>query len=322
MAREQETRRTARLLDLVWRIASAPREWTRKRLADHYEVSERQITKDLDLLRNGRHGLRFDIHHAREGYYFERVPRLPTVAFPFEEALALLLATRAGGELAGVDGAALAAAVGRLENLFPRDLRPVLRVEPSADDPTGRAARLAALERAVAGHTRVWIEYAAASRDGEVTQRAVDPYAVVPYGRGWHVVGHCHLRGAVRVFKIDRIRRLRPLDERFAPPADFDLDAYLSRAWGRMPGVAGPAEEVVLRFHPPAATFVAEERWHESQRAEPQPDGTLLFRVTVTVTPEFQHWVHHYGRRVEVLAPAHLRDWIAAEARAVAAQYA
>jgi predicted DNA-binding transcriptional regulator YafY len=319
MDRAQETRRTARLLNMIHLIANAPRQWTRKRLAGQYEVSERQITKDLEIL---KHGLCFEIEHAREGYYFARVPRLPTAAFSFEEALALLLATRAGGALAGVDGEALAAAVGRLESLFPRDLRPVLRAaEPDADDPTGRAARLAVLERAVAGRTQVRIEYAATSRDGAISERTVDPFAVVSYGKSWHVVGHCHLRHAVRIFKVDRIRQLRPLDTRFPPPADFDLDRYLGESWGRMPGVAGPVEEVALRFFPPAATFVAEEQWHRTQRVELQPDGTILFRVAVTVTPEFRHWVYRYGRQVEVLAPEGLREWVAAEARAVAARY-
>ena len=77
----QETRRTARLLDLIWRISSAPRQWSRRRLADHYEVSARQITRDLDSL---RHGLRFPIQRSGDGYCFESVPCLPTATFSFE----------------------------------------------------------------------------------------------------------------------------------------------------------------------------------------------------------------------------------------------
>lgn len=312
----QETRRTARLLDLVQRIANAPRQWTRKRLAAEYEVSERQITKDLEIL---KHWLHFELEHAREGYYFARVPRLPAASFSFEEALALLLAVRAGAALAGVDGEALGAAVGRLESLFPRELHPVLRAaEPGAADPGGRAARLADLEVAVARRRQVWIEYAAASRGGAVTARTIDPYAVFPYGRSWHCVAYCHLREDVRLFKVDRIRVWRVLDGRFPAPADFDLERYLGRGWGLMPGVEGPVEAVTLRFHPPAASFVAEERWHQSQRVEWEPGGTMLFRVDVPLTPEFRHWVYHYGQQVEVLEPASLREWVRAEALGVA----
>lgn len=313
----QETRRTTRLLDLIWRISSAPRQWSRKRLAAYYEVSERQITKDLEVL---RHGLRFPIRRSAAGYYFEQVPRLPTASFAFEEGLALLLATRAGARLAGVDGAALGAALGRLESLFPRELRAVLRqADGDVADPTGRAEALAVLQVAVGQRRRVWVEYAAVADGGAVTERVIDPYAVIPYGKSWHVVGHCHLRDDVRLFKIDRIRRLRPIDARFPAPADFALAEFLGRGWGLMRGVAGPVEEVALRFRPPSASFVAEEHWHASQRVAWAPDGSALFRVTVTVTPELRRWVYRYGREVEVLAPAHLREWVIAEARAVAA---
>jgi predicted DNA-binding transcriptional regulator YafY len=315
MENVQETRRTTRLLDLIWRISTAPRQWSRKRLADQYEVSERQITKDLEVL---RHGLRFPIRRSADGYFFEHVPRLPTTSFSFEEALALLLAVRAGSALAGVDGEALAAAVGRLESLFPREFRTVLRAaEAAVADPTGRTAILATLQVAVGQRRRVWLEYAAASKGGEVTERTVDPYAVIPYGKSWHLVAHCHLRDDVRLFKIDRIRQLRPLDERF-PEAEFDLAEFLGRGWGLMRGVEGPVETVALRFRPPTASFVAEEVWHPTQRVEWAADGTAMFRVTVIVTPELRRWVFSYGRDVEVLAPGHLRAWVADEAHQVA----
>lgn len=319
MENVQEIRRTKRLLELSWLIANAPKQWTRRRLATKYEISERQITKDLELL---RHGLHFSIERTLEGYYFEQVPRLPNVSFSFDEAVALLLAVRAGRALAGVDGAALHAAVGRLESLFPREFRAVLRAtEAEASDPTGRMESLAALQVAVGQRRQVRLEYAAASKGGELTERAVDPYAVIPYGKSWHLVAFCHLRDDVRLFKIDRIRRLEPLDTRFAAP-DFDLAEFLGRGWGLMRGIVGPVEEVVLHFRPPTASFVAEESWHPSQRVEWCDDGTVLFRVTVIVTPELRRWVFGYGRDVAVRAPDHLRDWIGAEARALAATFA
>ena len=178
MENPQEVRRTARLLDLIWRVSSAPRQWTRKRLADQYEVSERQITKDLEVL---RHGLRFQIQRSPEGYYFEQVPRLPTASFSFEEALALLLAVRAGGTLAGVDGEALAAAIGRLESLFPRDLRPVIRAD-GGDMATSanREATLALLHTAVS-RRRVRMRYAAASHGGAIAEREIDRIVREPH---------------------------------------------------------------------------------------------------------------------------------------------
>lgn len=313
-----ELRRTKRLLDMVWRIASAPRRWSRRCLAEHYEISERQVTKDLEVL---RHGLLFEIKRAPEGYYFEQVPRLPTASFAFEEALVLLLAVRAEGTLAGVDGKALAAAIGRLESLFPRDLRPVIRAEGAHDaTPTSRESTLALLHTAIGRRRRLRMRYAAASRDGAITERTIHPYAVIPYVKSWHVVGYCHLRGDIRLFKIDRIARPQLLDDQFAAPVDFDLGRNLNEGWWRMPGIDGPSEEIILRFRPPSAHFVAEERWHAGQEVAWQDDGTMLFRVHVAVTPELQRWVFRYGRDVDVLAPRELRAWVRDEARAVLGQ--
>src|SRR4051812_21887527 len=101
MERAQETRRTARLLDLIFLLASDPRRWNRSRLADRYQISARQITKDLEVL---RYGMCFPVLRDAGGYYFEQIPRLPAATFSFEEALAVLLAVRAGGQIAGVDG--------------------------------------------------------------------------------------------------------------------------------------------------------------------------------------------------------------------------
>lgn len=70
-----ETRRVARLLDLACCLGDAPGRWTRAALARRYEVSERQITKDLDLL---RHTLRTEITKVSPagGYRFTRAPEL------------------------------------------------------------------------------------------------------------------------------------------------------------------------------------------------------------------------------------------------------
>lgn len=73
-----ETTRLARLLDLAWRIGNQPGRWDRAALACHYEVSERQITKDLDLL---RHTFRCEIVRDAPlfrpgGYRFATPPRL------------------------------------------------------------------------------------------------------------------------------------------------------------------------------------------------------------------------------------------------------
>lgn len=87
------------------------------------------------------------------------------------------------------------------------------------------AGHLRALVTAARRKERVEIDYAAISR-GQAESRGIDPYGIVHHAGEWYVVGHCHKRGDVRTFRIDRIAALRPSSERFEIPPDFDLEAY------------------------------------------------------------------------------------------------
>ena len=40
---------------------------------------------------------------------------------------------------------------------------------------------------------------------GSETRREVDPYGVSKVGGEWRLIGHCHLRDALRVFSVDRV---------------------------------------------------------------------------------------------------------------------
>lgn len=318
MSRLPETTRIARVLDIIWRISKAPRYWTRKALAEEFEVSERTITSDLEMI---RHRLNFELDSERgSGYFFRSMPQLPAVAYSVPEALALVLAAQVGAQFAGIPQHDLASAIARLASVIPPELRRMvdrIGVGNDAEEDRLLQQRLAVCSQAISLNRSLDITYTAASRDGELTARRIDPYAVFPYIRSWHVVGYCHLRDDIRIFKVDRMRTAALAHDHFDVRDGFDLAAFLSSGWGLIRGVDAPLEEVVLRFRPPAARWVAEERWHASQRIEWQPDGTMLFRVTIRVTAEFQRWVFRYGRDVDVVAPSTLREWVAGEARAV-----
>jgi predicted DNA-binding transcriptional regulator YafY len=79
--------------------------------------------------------------------------------------------------------------------------------------------------------------------------------------------------------------------------------------------------EVTLRFAPGVAARVAETRWHPSQRTEVAPDGSLLWRATVTGILEVRSWILGWGADVEVVGPPDLRAWVAEQVARAAATY-
>lgn len=313
-----ETTRVSRILEIIWNITRSPRTWTRKRLADQFEVSERMITNDLDVI---KHGLKFDLENDRgRGYYFARVPQLPSVSYSLSEALALVLAAQSARRIGGIPHADLSSAIARLSSVFPPEMRSLIERLDSGESGSvyeHREEMLAICSQAVSGNRTLRITYAAASRDDAETTREVDPYAVVPYVRSWHLIGYCHLRQAVRTFKLDRIREASDTGRSFTPDPDFDVEEYLAAGWGLMRGMPEPAEDVELVFSPTSGRWVIEEIWHPSQQTAWLDDGRLCFRVHIQITPEFQRWVFRYGSEVTVSRPASLRKWVEDEAAAI-----
>jgi predicted DNA-binding transcriptional regulator YafY len=247
------------------------------------------------------------------------------VTFAFGEAAALLLAASVGRSMAGVGPAELAAALTRLKEAFPPEFHNLLgaldsgRQDAGKDDHRQRVLEL--LEEALATGTAVRMVYATASRDNAESERVVEPYALVPFVRSFHLVGFCHLRGQVRIFKVDRIRELALTSERYRVPEDFDLSAYLGEGWGLLRGVTRAPETVRIRFAPRAGRWVSEEHWHRSQRAQWQPDGSLILSLELGVNPAFIRWVLYYGEDAQVLQPAWLAEAVCQEAWAVLARY-
>jgi CRISPR-associated endonuclease/helicase Cas3 len=166
---------------------------------------------------------------------------------------------------------------------------------------------------------RVWHQH---ERTGRVYEYVFAPYFIEPYpvGQTAHVIGYREPPGAIRTFKIERIRRIQKLPQTYEIPADFDPRALLADAWGIWYTDEEPVE-VVLKFHPRVAHRVRETRWHRSEQVEEQPDGSLLWRARVAEVQEMLPWIRGWGADVEVLAPKELRETMMGEARALARMY-
>lgn len=76
------------------------------------------------------------------------------------------------------------------------------------------------LQRAVADHHRIQIEYHTYSHD-TLSVRVVDPWRVQLLNGHWYLQGHCHSAEDTRKFRLDRIREFRLLDETFEAPTNL-----------------------------------------------------------------------------------------------------
>jgi predicted DNA-binding transcriptional regulator YafY len=117
------------------------------------------------------------------------------------------------------------------------------------------------------------------------------------------------------VLNLHRIGRIDVLDERTDWPPDFDLDIWL--ATGQVDTWVGDVAEVVIE-----TTLAMADHWRETPLAAEQRIAIDGDRAIVTArlrqTGALRGYLLGLGRQVRVLAPDSLRDWIRAEAAAVA----
>jgi len=160
------------------------------------------------------------------------------------------------------------------------------------------------IQRALDDLRRIRITYDALY-SGEVTTRKVDPYYLF-YDRFegiWNLRAYCHLREDFRTFALDRIKRIKVLDEHFLPRR-LDKDEELAGAFG--PYLDGEPVEVLLRFSPDIKSYVLRKRWHESQVQEELEDGRLEVRFKVNGLEGIKPWIYMWLPHVEVVEPEEL----------------
>ncbi len=170
----------------------------------------------------------------------------------------------------------------------------------------------------------VTFEYAPAryERDARPRRATVRPFLLEPslQTHALYLIGYDEERSALRTFKIERIRTAALTPRTFEPPDPAETTSALRAAWDII--ADQPPVTVELRFTPTVAGRILEATWHPTQVVATEPDGSLRWRATVSGTIEIRLWILSWGDDVEVLAPASLRDDVAATLARASARYA
>jgi predicted DNA-binding transcriptional regulator YafY len=225
--------RLDRLYALVEELrAAGPPGRSAPRLAERFEVSVRTIERDILALQEA--GVPISAQLGRRGgYVLDRSMTLPPLNFTPAEAVAMAVGLRrlddtpwardARTALLKVVAAMPAGAASRARTLAD-GVR--LLVQPlSAPD----QAIADAIVRAVEEATPIEIDYLDVG--ARSTVRVVEPHHVVLGPNGSYVTGWCRLRHDERVFRIDRIHSVQPLDGVFEQPVhELGVEDYETRA--------------------------------------------------------------------------------------------
>jgi len=211
-------------------------------LAERLEVDTRTVRRYITMLQDM--GIPIEAERGRQGGYQLRPGfKLPPLMFTEDEAVALtlgLLVTRQLGM--GIDAAAVEGALAKVERVLPtsdRELVHALQDALTLELPTNPVRQPAGqvvkwLSLAVQKQQQVQLDYQ--SWNSTTSTRVLDPYGLAYRTGYWYLVGYCHLRKAIRTFRLDRVQQVDLLDQSFTRPPDLNILSYVERAIAQTPG--------------------------------------------------------------------------------------
>jgi proteasome accessory factor C len=180
----------------------------------------------------------------------------------------------------------------------------------------GPARYLEPLRAAAAASERVEIDYYTFGRD-ELTTRRIDPRAVFAAAGQWYVDAYCHRAVDDRLFRVDRVRGVRPTGEHFDPATGGSAPG----GSGASPGMfhPRPSDRRVTILLNPSAAWVPESYPVES--VEEMADGRLKVVLVASERAWLERLLLRLGPAAEVLDPAEVRAEAAQAARRLLARY-
>ena len=300
----------ARVLTLVPWLRARP--GVRKQdAAAAFGVTVEQLESDLDLAVCAEVG-RDSLASIDIDYWGESITVLDPQAVDrplrlrLDEAVSLLVGLRLLALAPGVPTEAARSALAKIEDalgtLPARGVLPLNAPAGPVEEPTHPEV-IDAVRRALETRRRLHLAYWVPARD-ELTQRDVDPVALVVLGERTYLQGWCHLTDAMRTFRLDRVHEAVVLDTPASPPVAEP--AELPRPGE--PWRAGEHDHLVV------VDLAADARWvvdyHPVESATELADGGL--RVVLR-TPDLawaRRLVLRLGGRARVVEPVDLAEQV------------
>lgn len=211
------THRVLRLLGLL----ESRSTWTGSELAERLGVTQRTVRRDVIRLREL--GYQVDSVQGLDGGYRMSGGRsLPPLVLDDDEAIALTACLR----MAAMDGSdqigeAALRALAKLDQVLPARIRPEVAAVSEAVTtlPSTRPGiswqPLAALAKAKRDHRLARINYVRG--DEEESERDVEPAQLLTQAGKWYLIAFDRLRADWRIFRLDRMNRVRVLTFTFTP---------------------------------------------------------------------------------------------------------
>ncbi|MEA4846372.1 MAG: YafY family protein [Clostridiaceae bacterium] len=168
------------------------------------------------------------------------------------------------------------------------------------------------IRRAIENHNE--IEFIYIDSTGKRTNRIVEPYSLVLKGQKWYLYAWCHIREDFRLFKLSRMRELKPTTVAYQP-----RKASLEQLDWEDPWRASEnAVSLRLVFEEELESIVTDWFGEDIEKLE---DGRLLATAMLPENNWLYGFILSFGTGVEVIDPPHIRKILAKISKGIYEKY-
>lgn len=178
------------------------------------------------------------------------------------------------------------------------------------DIPSGHLHLTNIMEAMTENHM-ISIDYQKYTSD-EADTLTLKPYALKEFAKRWYLIAYCMERKGLRVYGLDRVKKLDVLEKKFKMPIGFDIDELFATSFG----IYIPQDKATIikfRVSETEARFIRDLPLHRSQE-EVGKDGDLVtFSLFVCPDKNLIMEFCKYGGRLEVISPDSVRESVKAQ---------
>lgn len=215
---DNDTKRLSRLVAILTQLQTK-RVLTSTKLSEKFRVSVRIIYRDIKALEQAGVPI---LTEDGKGYTLMEGYKIPPVMFTESEANALILAEQL--VLKNKDSSFIkdySEAIEKIKAVLKqteKDKANLLADRTRFEQNINRernSDKISQLQNALTNFSLIKIEYT--NEENKTSNRIVEPFALISTNENWLMIAWCRLRKEFRFFRLDRIKKLHILDEKFTP---------------------------------------------------------------------------------------------------------
>jgi len=171
-------------------------------------------------------------------------------------------------------------------------------------------------QRCIEDHYKVKIKY---EKRGEelCNERIVEPYRIFQSDKNWRLLAKHE--GTIKQFLINNIKYIEPLNKKFKPVSQKQIDEIFSTSFKSWLGKE--RYKVRLKLLSPWSYRIKPRQLMEFQKITENSDGSIIYETVVNSLKEISGWIVSRGEGVVVLEPDELRQIVIKTAQGTLKNY-